>query len=328
MLQYKIPQDVQIEDRITSFLTVRQMIVSAIGGGIAYVVYISLVDRYYAEVWLPPVVLIIALTLAIAFVKINGLSFVKWVLLLMEFLINPRKRVWEKTKSDEIIFNFVTSKRFTQEASQKKQAEVQTKDLSALAEITRKIDKNPFENIQKSENTIDEADDHKLAESVIMSEDERSRHEKRLDEAILANIKPRDPEKLKQSLQAKIAAKKQEEKQIEIEPAKEVLEIEPAKEPEIEQEADQEIAIEHKIIPVKQAKSIQKRQFAIPEIALDNAKTVVNPTPQRFRPVRDKKINTLEKPKIPEEHKQELNKKDQKQDQEIKINIINKKDEQ
>ena len=53
MLQYKIPQDVQREDTIIGPITMRQLIICAIGGGIAYTLYMILSKSYYMSVWLP-----------------------------------------------------------------------------------------------------------------------------------------------------------------------------------------------------------------------------------------------------------------------------------
>ncbi len=299
MLQYKIPQNVQIEDRITSFLTVRQLIICAIGGGIIYMIYIWLSKYYYAEVWLPPVFILSAITLAVAFVKINGLTFTKWTLLFLEHMINPKKRVWDNTKTNELFFSFVTSKRTTKKKEAKKEQELEEKDFTALEEITARLDSNPFENIKKTEKKQEVAKKENFSDhSILLDDKERERHEQRLEEAILANIKPKNPQKIKKSLQEKITKTPQKEAKIEI---------------------------EHEIKPLKSTASVQKREFAIPEIATTNPQTTIKPqTASRFRPVREKKINTVEKPQVPEDHKEMLSKKGEK---EIKVNFVPKKDE-
>ena len=104
MLQYKVPQNVEMEDRIIGPITLRQLIILAVGGGIAYMLYLSLAPRYFAEVWLPPVALIVLLTAAIAFLKIQHIPFVRWVLLMIEAVALPRRRAWDKRASVRAFF--------------------------------------------------------------------------------------------------------------------------------------------------------------------------------------------------------------------------------
>ncbi len=91
-MQYKIPQNVQVEDKIVGPLTLKQLITLGIGGGITYVIYVSLAKTYYMEVWLIPTAIPGILTLLITFVKINGIPFLKWCFLMVEYFKNPRKR--------------------------------------------------------------------------------------------------------------------------------------------------------------------------------------------------------------------------------------------
>ena len=93
-MQYKIPQDVQIEDKIVGPLTLKQLITLGIGGGITYAIYVSLAKTYYIEVWFVPTLIPGILTLLFTFVKIAGIPFGKWCLLTFEYLWNPRKRLF------------------------------------------------------------------------------------------------------------------------------------------------------------------------------------------------------------------------------------------
>lgn len=94
MLQYKVPQDVQREDTIVGPLTLRHMAILGIGGGIAYALYVSLAKTYYMEIWLPPIVIISALTLAFAFLKIHNLPFHIFLMCFLEYNLLAKKRVW------------------------------------------------------------------------------------------------------------------------------------------------------------------------------------------------------------------------------------------
>lgn len=94
MLQYKVPQDVQREDTIVGPLTLRHMAILGIGGGIAYGLYVTLAKTYFMEIWLPPVVIVSALTLAFAFLKIHSLPFHLFLMSFLEYQLLAKKRVW------------------------------------------------------------------------------------------------------------------------------------------------------------------------------------------------------------------------------------------
>lgn len=93
-MQYKIPQNVQVEDKIVGPLTLKQLIKLGIGGGITYVIYVALAKTYYIEVWLIPVLIPGILTLLSTFVSIGGIPFDQWIFLSIEFMKNPRKRIF------------------------------------------------------------------------------------------------------------------------------------------------------------------------------------------------------------------------------------------
>ncbi len=91
-MQYKIPQDVQVEDKIVGPLTLKQLIILGVGGGISYGLYNYFGSRYYMGIWVLIPLSIALVTLLTALLKVNGIPFGKWVLLLVEYFVNPRKR--------------------------------------------------------------------------------------------------------------------------------------------------------------------------------------------------------------------------------------------
>lgn len=93
-MQFKIPQNVDIEDKIVAFISFRQLFILLGGGGIAYVVYSATVGRVPPYAYIIPMVIIIVFTVLIAFLKMDNLTFVRMVLLFLERLINPSQRVW------------------------------------------------------------------------------------------------------------------------------------------------------------------------------------------------------------------------------------------
>ena len=92
----KIPQNVQIEDRIIGPLSLRQIIIIALGGGFSYMVY-SGVQKSAGHVGIPLTVLIwlpALIAAAFAMVQINDLSLTRIVFLLLERMQKPGKRTW------------------------------------------------------------------------------------------------------------------------------------------------------------------------------------------------------------------------------------------
>ncbi len=136
-MQFKVPQNVQIEDKILPFMTLRQLIISGVGGGFAYSFYLGL-QHQSPEIWIPPVVIISLLTIAIAFMRINGVPFVQWLLLLVERYLNESKRLWVKSADDVGLFEPPAGK--TNLEKTKKAAPKSTENLKKLDSISHVLD--------------------------------------------------------------------------------------------------------------------------------------------------------------------------------------------
>ncbi|MBI2464331.1 PrgI family protein [Candidatus Peregrinibacteria bacterium] len=104
-MQFKVPQDVQREDTIVGPLTLRQLIICGIGGGISYTLYLLLAKIYFIEIWLPPVIFISLITVAFAFVKIHNLTFLRFLMMSILFNFLPKKRNWQKLAADILPLN-------------------------------------------------------------------------------------------------------------------------------------------------------------------------------------------------------------------------------
>ena len=138
-MQFKVPQNVQREDKIVGPLTLKQMIICAIGGTIGYGIFTALAKFYLWITWLPPVAIVTIITIAFAFVKPLDLSFTKWTLRWIEFSLLPRKRLWLKS-SAEIIMEQEPVKR--QKKMSKKEDEIykiseKQKKLSQFLEVKK-----------------------------------------------------------------------------------------------------------------------------------------------------------------------------------------------
>ncbi|MFT7184052.1 MAG: hypothetical protein ACI9QC_000378 [Oceanicoccus sp.] len=142
-MQYKIPQNVRIEDKIVGPLTLKQLITAGIGGGITYAIYIVLARQYFVEIWLLPTAISGGLTLIFTFVKIRGLSFYKWILLMVEYFKNPKKRIFMMGAADFHDNLFKRPETNTKKAAEKEassKAERDREQLKNIAEITKTLD--------------------------------------------------------------------------------------------------------------------------------------------------------------------------------------------
>lgn len=140
-MQFKIPQNVQIEDKIVGPLTIKQLATLGIGGSIAYAFYVGLGKNYTMFVWLPPVAIVSLLTLALTFLTINGIPFLKWCFLIVEYMFIPRKRIFIMGAADiyeATIFASEEKKKLSEK--QKSKAEEDGEKIKKLSEITKILD--------------------------------------------------------------------------------------------------------------------------------------------------------------------------------------------
>ncbi len=131
----KIPQNVYIEDRIIGPVTLRQIIIIAIGGGFSYIIFGSL-QKALGTVPIPLAIIAwipAAIAAIFAMVKVNDLSITRILLLVLEASQKPSKRTWAPRTG--ISINFRTSGKIVEEKPKKTAApairpETQIEELS------------------------------------------------------------------------------------------------------------------------------------------------------------------------------------------------------
>lgn len=141
-MQFKIPQNVQIEDKIVGPLTLKQLAIMGFGGGISYAIYISLAKTHGIIIWLPATAIPALLTLAFTFLKINGIVFYKWIFLSFEYFYIPRKRNFVMGAADiysATIFS-QDDKEQKVDPSIKTKADENQEKMKHLSEITKIVD--------------------------------------------------------------------------------------------------------------------------------------------------------------------------------------------
>lgn len=138
-MQFKIPQNVDIEDKIVAFLSFRQLFILLGGGGIAYVVYTATVGRVPPYAYIIPMVVIMVFTVLIAFLKMDNLTFVRMTLLFFERLINPTQRVWRHYSSLPTLIDYYEADlQVTTPVKQMRKEDnpaISVKNLNSIADI-------------------------------------------------------------------------------------------------------------------------------------------------------------------------------------------------
>lgn len=96
-MQFIVPQFIDVEDKILGPFSVRQFIILIAGAGLVFASY-KLLDFYS---FLAAVVFISVMTLALAFLRVNGSPFHLFLINLLQTLRKPRMRIWRKMVNTE-----------------------------------------------------------------------------------------------------------------------------------------------------------------------------------------------------------------------------------
>lgn len=100
-MQFRIPQDVQREDTIFLNVTFKQLLIMLIGGGISYSLYIILAKSGQSQMTsIVPALVLVFVTLAVAFLKIRDMTFLEAVLYYIEYSMKPKIRFWKMGAGD------------------------------------------------------------------------------------------------------------------------------------------------------------------------------------------------------------------------------------
>jgi hypothetical protein len=136
----KIPQNVQIEDKIIGPLSLRQMIIIMAGGGISYVIY-AMIQKTYGSITIPLTVIAwtpCAVAAAFALVKVNDLSLLRICFLLLERMQKPSVRTWAPRRG--IFINIRVSGKLDEKAAQVAAAASQEKSSDRIAALSAAVD--------------------------------------------------------------------------------------------------------------------------------------------------------------------------------------------
>ncbi len=140
MGQYKVPQNVEAEDKIIGPLTLKQFIYCLIGVawfGLCFALLRSVMPLMIAVA--APVTLIFLL---LGLYQKDGQNFEQLLIALTSFLAQPRRRVWEKEQVAET-FHIEPTKMVAVEQSQRNPAEIRS-ELDRLASLVDARGHNPI----------------------------------------------------------------------------------------------------------------------------------------------------------------------------------------
>lgn len=92
-MRFQVPQFIEVEDKIFGPLTLKQFIYLAGGGGLSFVVYVFLGNVTLSIV---PIILIMAISGALAFYKINNKPFITVVEAAFKYYLGSKLYIWRK----------------------------------------------------------------------------------------------------------------------------------------------------------------------------------------------------------------------------------------
>lgn len=134
----KIPQNVQIEDRVVGPLSLRQLILIMLGGGVSYVIY-AFMQKSFGAVNIPLTIIAwipCAIMAAFAVIRINDLSLMRMCFLLMEKMQKPSVRTWGPRKGIAINIRTSTAPAKERKNKQPVKTDDQIAKLSSLVDGT------------------------------------------------------------------------------------------------------------------------------------------------------------------------------------------------
>jgi hypothetical protein len=154
----KIPQNVYIEDRIVGPLTLKQVLICAVGGGFSYALFAS-ISKTYGGIGIPLQILVwlpAALSAVFAFIRINDLSMMRLCLLFLERMNKPAVRTWTPRRG--IIIN-VRTFHTVPESKESKMSLYVDKKTEKIDELSTVLDLQAVETMPRVEPDAQDTND-------------------------------------------------------------------------------------------------------------------------------------------------------------------------
>lgn len=97
-MRFSVPQFIDVEDKLFGPLTLKQFIYLAGGGGMIFILY-RFLNFYLAII---PIVAVAALSLALAFYKVNDKPFIDIVEAAFRYLTGAKLYIWKKVEKKAV----------------------------------------------------------------------------------------------------------------------------------------------------------------------------------------------------------------------------------
>lgn len=92
-MQYKVPQNIDLEDKIVGPFTAKQFVYLLVGFCITYVLVITIGTGPFAMLIIVPVV---ALTLSLTFIRVQDRPFEQFIVAVLRYISRPKLRTWNR----------------------------------------------------------------------------------------------------------------------------------------------------------------------------------------------------------------------------------------
>jgi hypothetical protein len=99
-MQYKVPQNIDIEDKVVGPLTIRQFLIILVTAGI--IMTLNFIIGFMGPIFYMIALLIGALGIGLAFFKYGDQNAEIFVISAFKTFTNPRKRVWQKEEPQQV----------------------------------------------------------------------------------------------------------------------------------------------------------------------------------------------------------------------------------
>jgi len=92
-MRFQVPQFIEVEDKIFGPLTLKQFIYLAGGAGLSFVVYVITGSLIISIL---PIIVILAMSAALAFYKMNGKPFISVMEYAFKYYLGSKLYIWKK----------------------------------------------------------------------------------------------------------------------------------------------------------------------------------------------------------------------------------------
>lgn len=133
--QYKVPQNIDLEDKIVGPFTMKQFAYLMGGGLLIYAIYQIFLPYENGIVYTVIVALPVAfLALALTFIKINDRPFEKFIVNYFQFLFSPKRRIWSRGYETPMVVIKTPVKQKASTTAQEKKASLN--DIATSLELS------------------------------------------------------------------------------------------------------------------------------------------------------------------------------------------------